>query len=103
MLTKDIEATIAAQFEDPDSRITLDGREILKGRDWAARSYMVWCRGNGRCEHPGCRSMMMEPHHIIRRSKGRDDRMANLVGLCHHHHSLLDPRRPMWSKQSSAE
>lgn len=106
---KDLQATAEKHFEDKRSYVAKDGREILYGKDWTARKLEVWERGKGRCErmvgtrldkiYERCRNEMTEPHHIVKRSKQRDDRLANLEGLCHLHHDLLDPRKPQWSNR----
>lgn len=102
-MKRDIQATEAKNFQDPRSYVAKDGREILYGKDWAERKWQVWMRGNGKCErmvepNVRCRNEMAEPHHKVKRSKLRDDRMSNLEGLCHLHHDILDPRKPRWSK-----
>ena len=95
------------------SKVYFDGREVLKGEDWKNRKLELWIRGNGRCEriigecvnydkgYPylngqevRCSSEMHDPHHIVKRSKKRDDRIENLIGLCRMHHDLLDERKP---------
>jgi hypothetical protein len=103
------------------SKVYFDGRERLYGKDWAKRKKEVWERGGGRCErivgecvsydkgYPylngmevRCRSEMHDPHHIVKRSKKRDDRLEALIGLCRLHHDLLDERKPRWSKREVA-
>lgn len=101
----DRQATEAAGFSDPKSYVAKDGREVLKGEDWERRKRILWERADGRCEEfmaaglgsehltplrCGCDGT--EPHHIIRRSEKRDDRLLNLQLLCHFHHSLKDKR-----------
>ncbi len=108
MKRKDDQATIAAHFEDPDSYITPDGREVLKGRDWFARKYFVWCRSGGRCENiirhdsiGRCTNQMAHAHHIIFRSDSRDDRIENLIGLCVGCHRLMHPEKELqWTKRA---
>ena len=103
MKRKDDQATMDQQFLSPDSYVTMDGREILAGKDWTARKYMVWCRAHGKCEIKGCSNAMDDAHHIIPRSKGRNDLLENLMAICRHHHILIDRRQVRWSRQSSAE
>jgi len=108
MLFKSKELKAERGYTDPRSYVRNDGSEVLYGRDWTARKREIWERGNGKCEklvewgvekQIYCRSEMHDPHHIKPRSKGRDDRASNLIGLCRLHHSLLDYRKPRWSKQ----
>lgn len=94
------------------SKVYFDGRERLVGKDWVKRKKEVWVRGGGRCERivsftaamepVRCKSQMHDPHHIVERSKGRDDRIENLIGLCRLHHDLCDMRKPRWTKKEVA-
>lgn len=108
MLRRDQEATMAQHFLCPDSYVTpYDGRHILKGEDWKSQKYMVWCRGGGQCEkwygNERCTAKMVHCHHIIKRSDGRDDRLANLIGLCSVCHRLEHPeKQTRWTKRSAA-
>jgi 5-methylcytosine-specific restriction endonuclease McrA len=46
---------------------------------------------------------MVHCHHIIKRSDGRDDRLANLIGLCSVCHRLEHPeKQTRWTKRSAA-
>lgn len=87
------------QFLDPRSYVTPDGREVLKGEDWDARVEDLRLRSGGYCENTGhvpgyrCMALAQDPHHVVRRSVKRDDRLANLQALCRFHHDLLDPRK----------
>lgn len=101
-MKSDRQATEAAQFLDPRSYVTKDQREVLYGRDWKARKRELLERCKGRCEADcrwrdhnvqRCRSEAADPHHKIRRSVSRDDRLSNLLALCRFHHNLLDERR----------
>src|SRR5258708_4575711 len=98
----DKEATRARHFFDARSYIAPDGREILYGKDWEARKIELHIRSNGWCERftiwrkghdAWCLGRGEEPHHIIQRSKGRDDRLENLANLSHACHSAEDPRK----------
>jgi hypothetical protein len=114
MLKRDVQATEAARFEDPRSYIAKDGREVLYGLDWKERKHQLWVRCYGVCEYGrvrsvknsaitlrvGCTREAQDPHHLIRRSESRDDRLANLQALCRFHHDLLDERKPRWSSKS---
>jgi len=120
MLKRDPEATAAQHFLDPRSYVAPDGRWVLYGEDWEAQKKAVWERGGGRCEKmvderinwyafpkariegERCRNEMADPHHKLKRSKKRDDRMENLIGLCRWHHDLAHPeKRPRWTKRSA--
>ena len=88
---------------DKRSYVRTDGSEVLYGQDWKWRKTEIWERGGGKCERfvlPGvrCRSEIHDPHHINPRWPKRDDRAFNLIGLCRLHHSLLDPRKPRWTR-----
>lgn len=107
---KDREATLMGRFEDARSWVDKQGRERLVGLDWRNRKEELFKRCGGRCEqitwmrdtpsgprftgcYARCASSADDAHHIIPRSKGRDDRLANLQALCRYHHDLLDPRK----------
>ena len=105
----DVEATQARHFANKRSRVLLDGREILYGNDWKERDAELWARCEGRCEFIAswrqdtpdgeiihqirCEAVACDPHHIIPRSKKRDDRLSNLQALCRFHHRLVDQRK----------
>jgi len=106
MIVKDRVRTMEQQYLDKRSYMTMDSREILYGDDWKARKLDLWDRAKGKCEYfIRCTAEGTEPHHVIRRSKGRDDRLKNLVLLCHYHHALIEKegpnRRPRWTKRSN--
>ena len=116
MLCKDAELKRQRGYTDPKSYVRNDGSEVLHRKDWQFRVAELWQRCRGVCEQScaeilyqnaagvisrevRCRVPAQEPHHIIRRSKARDDRLQNLQALCHFHHSLLDRRKPRWTKR----
>jgi HNH endonuclease len=106
MMKRDVQATDAKAYKDNRSHITFDGREILYEVDWMRRKREVWLRNHGRCEAylvglPQCWNDMDDPHHIVPRSKGRNDALDNLAGLCRPCHILIDQRKPMWSQRES--
>lgn len=110
MILKDKEATEARRFEHAKSKVMKDGREILCGQDWKDRVEELRQRSGGRCEQQikgviatRCRSEAADPHHIVRRSKLRDDRLSNLQALCRLHHDLLDERKPHWTERKKAD
>jgi len=75
-----------------------DGSEVLYEEDWKARVEDLRFRSHGQCEWENadktrCGSEAADPHHIIRRSVKRDDRLQNLQALCRYHHDLLDERK----------
>jgi 5-methylcytosine-specific restriction endonuclease McrA len=102
-LKADKQATEARRFEDESSFVFKDGRERLVGLDWKMRVDELRERSGGRCEaldtisakvgELRCWQEAVDPHHIIPRSKGRDDRLSNLQALCRYHHDLLDNRK----------
>jgi hypothetical protein len=96
-------------YTDPRSKVRPGGSEVLYGRDWTKRKQELWGRAGGICErilemgqiwndngiskesvwYERCRSEGHDPHHIVKRSKKRDDRLENLQLLCRLHHDLL--------------
>lgn len=105
----DREKTIAQMYLDPASFMRAAGSEVLYGEDWKRRKVELRERCNGKCEYyrdstglfEQCQVEAADPHHVIPRSKGRDDRLSNLQALCRFHHDLLDKRKPRWSKTVS--
>lgn len=111
----DVQLTAAAGFADPRSYVAPDGREVLYGEDWLARKKELWERCGGRCEHVGnyfdigteefeklrCPIQADDPHHIIRRSVKRDDRLSNLLALCRWHHDSKDSRKPRFGEKAA--
>lgn len=117
-MKRDKQATEVKHFIDPKSYVLKDGREVLAGLDWKQRVGELRERSGGRCEklvssadpmtHAGgqsverCRSEAQDPDHIIKRSKGRDDRLTNLEALCRLHHELKHPeKRTRWGEKGS--
>lgn len=109
MSNVDLAATRERCFLDKKSKVMRDGREWLMGKDWKARKMELHKRSNGRCERPsilgkacvhGCYGCAEEPHHIIKRSVARDDRLSNLAGLSHACHLAEDSRKVRWSKSN---
>jgi len=85
-------------YRDKSSIVRPDGSEILVGKDWLKRKAELWARAGGRCERilsdgRRCRNEAHDPHHMTPRSKGRDDRMTNLIALCRGCHNLVDWKR----------
>lgn len=94
-------------YTDPKSFVRPDGTEVLKGEDWKRRKLELWARCGGRCEKQSpwkvwpwsgpamerCTADADDPHHVILRSKGRDDRLENLLALCRNCHRQLDRRK----------
>ena len=111
-MKKDAQLTELAGFADRRSYVAPDGREVLYGIDWLGRKLQLLERCGGRCEQIvssegkfgpelRCRADAADPHHIIKRSVQRDDRLANLLALCRLHHNFLDRRQPQWTKKSA--
>jgi hypothetical protein len=104
---KDIQATEARHFSDKRSYVAKAGQDVLYGADWDARKRELLNRSIGLCEMArlkrnhasGCSGKCEEPHHIVRRSQQRDDRLSNLVGLSHFCHISLDPRKPRFGEK----
>jgi hypothetical protein len=99
-------------YTDPKSFVRNDGSEWLVRQDWENRVEELADRCNGKCErvkvlnrlhHPACSGWGCDPHHIRRRSQGRDDRLENLAWLSRWCHIAEDPRKPRWSKKEKAD
>ena len=89
-------------YTDPRSFVRLDGSEVLHRVDWLKRKQELGERSGGRCEYMDevgfrCVWDADDPHHIIPRSKKRDDRLSNLVALCRGCHRALDRRQVRWT------
>jgi hypothetical protein len=95
-------------YTNEKSIVWMDGREKLYKEDWIKRKEELFTLCGGRCQHVDpCPSFgtvdkrcaawfrsleEMDAHHVQKRSKQRDDRLANLKALCRFHHRQLDPR-----------
>lgn len=67
------------------------GRMALDREQWALMRLALFERAGGRCELSSCRKRCpLEPHHVIKRSRGGPDAMWNLVALCRAHHEACD-------------
>lgn len=111
----DKQLTQQRQFVERKSYITKDGREVLYGLDWKRRVKQLEARCGGRCEYMipdlaeggvpegfRCAREAAHPHHRVKRSKGRDDRLENLVALCKKHHRQQHPEKePMWTRRGA--
>jgi len=119
-MKRDVQATEAKHFFSPKSYVAKDGREVLFGLDWKQRVGELHERSGGRCEgeievevwdshlqhayssgfaQVRCTREAAHPHHRIKRSKSRDDRMKNLIALCFECHLAEHPeKRQMWRK-----
>ena len=91
MLNTDFEATKAAKFRNKSSRVLLDGREILGRLDYNDRKLEIWKEQGGACANNFRPHMILrwqdgELHHVMKRSKLRDDRKSNLKLLCWYCH-----------------
>jgi len=95
-------------YTDKDTVVWADGREKLVGRDWRKRKKELAERSKGQCEAmheiigmppERCRRNARDPHHRIRRSVLRDDRLSNLENLCGPCHDALDDRKVRWTKR----
>lgn len=66
---------------------------------WEASKKLVRARSGGRCENPWCRKVTrLDAHHIVKRSRGRDDSFANVVMLCRPCHVRTDLPRT-WGRR----
>jgi hypothetical protein len=111
----DNEAKKRLGYKHPKSKVRFDGSEVLHGSDWKRRKEELWARCEGRCErivgvsNDGhyllpirCQASADDPHHIVPRSKGRDDRLSNLEALCRRHHEMLDWKKVYWRPKLQA-
>jgi hypothetical protein len=85
-------------YKEKGTIVRPDSSEILVGADWTKRKTELWTRAGGRCERilsdgTRCRNEAHDPHHMKPRSKGRDDRIENLIALCRGCHNLVDWKR----------
>jgi hypothetical protein len=72
---------VEVQAEDQSDALELLVAQIYRLRSEAVRRRQKYC-----CAECGAGPVALEIDHVIPRSKGRDDRMSNLVGLdsgCH--------------------
>lgn len=98
-IKKDVQKTKDAKFGNPESYITPDDRQILKGIDWTRRKEELWERCGGQCEHTliapfggtvRCSAEANDAHHKTLRSRRRNDALDALLGLCRRHHEIVD-------------
>ena len=93
-------------YVDPASRVFLDGREVLAGKDWKTRVEELAARSGGLCENPKgaslqvgvivfhkCGAPAVHPHHNVLRSILRDDRLEKLLHVCGWCHAKLDAQQ----------
>lgn len=107
---KDRDLKVIRGYRDPKTIVWSDGREWLRGRDWTHRVLELMQRANERCEYVitasfqprRCSNPADDPHHVVKRSVLRDDRLSNLQALCRYHHDLLDPRKVRSDKKERA-
>lgn len=109
---RDDEEKARRGYTDPRSYVRRDGSEVLKGEDWQRRVAELAERSGGRCEEEivradnprmplWCINVARDPHHKIKRSLYRDDRLTNLAHLCGWHHDEKDGRKPRFSARGS--
>jgi hypothetical protein len=107
---RDEELKAKRGYTDPSTYVRRDGSEKLVGEDWKKRVLELRQRSGGICEartiyqddNYRCQAPATDPHHVIRRSVRRDDRLSNLRHLCRFHHDDLDQRKPRWAKRGTA-
>ena len=97
---KDSEEKVRRGYRNPDTIVFADGREWLRGYDWIKRVKELRARSGGRCEFiitdgppRRCTMSAVDPHHQVKRSVLRDDRIKNLLHVCRFHHRMLDERK----------
>lgn len=78
-----------------DTRVYLDGREVMGKLDWKIRKQELAKRSGGICEFVNedgfrCIEAATIPSHIIPRHPVRDDRLSNLKHQCFEHDRLTE-------------
>jgi hypothetical protein len=107
---RDEQEKIRRGYTDPSSYVQRDGSEKLVGEDWRRRVEELRERSGGRCERryttPDAPRMVFrccmearDPHHKVKRSIRRDDRLSNLEALCPAHHDEEDGRKVKWTQR----
>ena len=106
---RDPDAKRRRGYTDRKTYVRVDGSEVLFRKDWKRRVAELAERSGGRCEEimqvnhadgggfERCHSAAVDPHHKVKRSKRRDDRIENLEHLCRYHHDRKDNRKVRWS------
>jgi hypothetical protein len=100
-MLRDNDEKLLRGYREKDSIVWPDGREKLVGKDWRKRKIELFSRSRGWCE--GCNTLLpfqeMHPHHQVRRSILRDDRLENLKALCGDCHEKQHPeKQTRWTK-----
>jgi hypothetical protein len=97
-LVRGVLCTVRRRIERVTGRLPTEGEALGAMLDhvleaWGAldeklrRSHPVFARDGWRCVVPGCTSMRnLHDHHIVFRSAGGSDELANRVTLCAFHH-----------------
>jgi len=72
-------------------RVSKAGQITLIAREWKLLVEKVWEICGGRCEQTmgktRCPARATDPHHLIYRSQGGSDTIANVFGACRYHHN----------------
>lgn len=95
---RDAIETERAQFEDPDSFVSLDGRLFLKRGDWYLQRDKALIRDGYKCQDCGVKDSWYNPitvHHIVKKSDNGSDDMQNLASLCWKCHNLRHPEKQL--------
>jgi hypothetical protein len=106
------EAKRTGRFRCKNSFIATDGREFLSRGDWERRVAELFQRSPF-CEcvslptDPGgamkvCGAPGAHPHHKLRRQKGGDDSLSNLISICFEHHKEAHPeKQTRWTSREA--
>jgi hypothetical protein len=89
-----------------DTRVYLDGREVMGVKDWKKRKGELASRSGGQCEYVSesgerCNEKAVIPSHIIPRHPVRDDRLSNLKHQCFQHDRMTEKQN--WRKTRFGE
>jgi hypothetical protein len=108
---RDNTETMARNFMDDRSFVSMDGHDYLYGDDIGDRRREVWERAHGYCEvkqAPGCSGLVSwvdgEMHHKQGGLVGRNDDMENLLWSCMACHRYEHRNRnPRFSQREPVE
>lgn len=75
------------------------GRRSLSPKGWdSLKRWIIETRASWRCEAPDClRKLVLDVHHIVKRSAGGEDSKRNCVALCRACHDDTD--RPLTDRK----
>lgn len=95
----------------PSRRVTKSGGEVLRGAAWRKRVEELRERAEGYCEGYLIDRLHRvhyigdegDAHHLLARSKGRDDSLSNLAYICRRLHIALDWRKTRFGEHKGSK